>query len=32
MVNRSDEEPLVVLSLYWEPGTATAGAAAAEQG
>jgi mannose-6-phosphate isomerase-like protein (cupin superfamily) len=32
MVNRSDEEPLVVLSLYWEPGTAAAGAAGAEQG
>jgi mannose-6-phosphate isomerase-like protein (cupin superfamily) len=31
LVNRSAAEPLVVLSLYWEPGTAAAGAAAAEQ-
>jgi mannose-6-phosphate isomerase-like protein (cupin superfamily) len=32
LVNRSETEPLVVLSLYWEPAAVTAGAAAADQG
>jgi mannose-6-phosphate isomerase-like protein (cupin superfamily) len=32
MVNRSAEEPLVVLSLYWEPAEVTAGAGQADAG